>query len=105
MIHLKRTRIGAFHVDQGLDPGNLTKAGVLESLRPVADALGELPTIRVDADCLDDLRHGRVIGASACDRVLPASECTVVDQSGALLAVGKFDPAGHSLHPHTVLIG
>jgi len=105
MTQLTRTRVGLFHIDRGLDPAALTKATVLEGLRPVADALQELPTIRTSTDSLEDIRHGRVVEANRCDQVLAASECTIVDQAGSVLAVGKFDLKGRYLHPHTVLIG
>lgn len=105
MVRLIRTRVGAFQLKDALDADTeLHLRSVLQAIRPLADALQQLPTVRIDSARIEDIRHGRAIDAVACDRVLPSTECTIVDHAGTVLAVAQFDDAGRSLKPRTVLI-
>jgi tRNA pseudouridine55 synthase len=106
MTRLVRTAIGIFQLKNAIDPNELTRSRVHESMRPTSDALRELPAIHVPAERLQDLRHGRAIEVSAFDQQLVAGmEYSLLDSAGQVLAVGQVDAAGERLHPHIVLIG
>jgi tRNA pseudouridine55 synthase len=106
MTRLARTRIGAFRLEDAITPNELTKPHVLESLRPASDAVRELPRVRVRAEQLEEIRHGRAIAASTFEQQLPVGdECALIDSTGQLLGVGQIDVAGGTVRPHIVLIG
>lgn len=106
MTRLVRMRIGAFRLDDALNPNELTKPRLLEALQPTGDAVRELPTVCVPDARLDEVRHGGAIEASAFEQQLPAGvECALTDASGQIVAVGKVDSTGRTVHPHIVLIG
>ena len=106
MTRLVRTAIGTFHLKDAIRSNELTMSRVLESLRPTADAVRELPTVRAPAERLDEIRHGRAIEASAFERQLAAGmEYSLIDTTGEVLAIGQVDATGETLHPHIVLIG
>ena len=106
MTRLVRSRIGVFRLEDALNPNELTRASMLAAIRPAGDAVLELPTVRIPAERLEHVRRGRAIEAPVFDQQLPAGEeCTLVDSSGQVLAVGKVDETGRTVHPHIVLIG
>ena len=106
MTRLVRQAIGLFRLEDALNPDDLTAQNVLQALRPVGDAVRELPLVTISAERCDDVRHGRVLDASAFERGIPAGEeCALIDESGNVLGVAKVDAAGRTLHARIVLIG
>src|SRR5207244_2318910 len=104
MTRLLRTRIGAFHLKHASAPHDLTMKSVLDTLRPISDALQELPALQVPVERMEDVRHGRVIDASCINRPLPAgADFALIDDSGQVYAVASTDRFGRTQHPHTVL--
>jgi tRNA pseudouridine55 synthase len=93
---LRRTRVGRFSVDDAVtleaDP-----AEALARLRPLAEAVAELPRLDVTDDEATRLRHGQGI------RGRGAGETAVFDSSRDLVGVGRFDEPGEWLRPVKIL--
>lgn len=110
---LRRTRSGSFVLEQAV-PGDHLEAG-RDRLVALADALPELPAVRVGAEGRELVRHGRFV---ARQNVLegfpetPVDRVRILDASGALLAlaVPRAVEAGAAprvetrLHPDVVLV-
>ena len=59
MTRLVRTRVGVFRLDEALDPTALSPATVRSALRPMRNAVHDLPALLVPPERLEHMRHGR----------------------------------------------
>jgi tRNA pseudouridine55 synthase len=113
---LRRLRSGAFGLEGAVTEGSLGRSA-RERVLPLSALLTDLPAVRVGAEGLLALRHGRDL-----DRRLtlagfpesPPSRLRVLDEGGGLLALAVprgFGPAVAGLplepvlHPDVVLVG
>ncbi len=78
---LRRTAIGRFHVEDAIDPRQVTVADI----RAPADVLAHLPQWTLRADTLDRVRHGRSIPAVEA----LGDDVALVTEDGALVAVAE----------------
>ncbi len=79
---LRRTRIGAFDVENACSVPDIAPA----ALRPPADVAAlVLPVLRVDAAQARDLRHGKRLPGLA--DTLPGQRAAAIDPDGALVGV------------------
>ncbi len=105
MTQLVRTAIGAFRLQDAIDPDSLTKQSLPQVVRPAHEAVRELPIVRVPSELIDDVRHGRRIDVTTVgSETRPAAECVLVDDAGQLIAVAELDAASRTLHPRVVLV-
>ena len=79
---LRRTRVGAF----GLDEAVALEAASVERLLPPAEALRDLAAVTVDAECLVAVGHGKVLPAEVLG-VAGDGPWRVLDPAGELRAV------------------
>lgn len=98
---LVRTRIGAFTLADAVDPASLSAATIAALIRPAAEAVVQLPAVRVTAGQVADLMLGRSIGAADA----PAGELALIGPDGRLVAVAESDPATGRVAPKRVLAG
>jgi len=85
MSALTRTAIGRFHLEQSIDPNEVTQANWADDLQPSVRAVERLPRMELSSDEIEQIRHGRTIR-----RATPtpdAREFAAVDQSGRLVAI------------------
>jgi tRNA pseudouridine55 synthase len=96
---LRRSRVGSFSVDQAVsmdsDP-SLART----HLRPVSEAVAQLPAQVASADEIIRLRHGQCIQATMR---YDGEWVAVFDAAGQLLAVARPTEEGSALHPERVL--
>jgi len=81
---LRRTAVGAFTIDDAVDPARLTGETLADHVRPARLAVADWPAITLDAAALEDVLHGRAV---PCGQI--AGEAAALDESGQLVAVGK----------------
>lgn len=98
---LVRTRIGAFTLDDAVDPSALSAETIAASIRPAAEAVAQLPTVRVSAEQVADLTRGRAVVVADA----PAGEVALLGPDGRLVAVAEADPATRKVAPRRVLEG
>jgi tRNA pseudouridine55 synthase len=85
---LRRTRSGSFGLDQAV-PGDDLAAGA-ERLVSLADALPELPAVKVSASGRDRVRHGRELSRDSVVEGFPEGpfeRVRILDEDGVLLAL------------------
>jgi tRNA pseudouridine55 synthase len=110
---LRRTRSGSFGLDQAV-PGDDLSSGV-ERLISLADALPELPAVRVGAAGRERVRHGRDLSRDAVVEGFPEGpfrRVRILDQEGVLLALAvprgadaaDAPPVPTTLQPDVVLM-
>lgn len=84
MSGLQRTAIGAFCVQQALDPRDVSQQEVEHALLPLSAAVGQLPRVELTADQIRSVRHGRPL--SITDEI-PGAEIAGFDERGNLIAI------------------
>jgi tRNA pseudouridine55 synthase len=105
MTRLVRSAVGNFRQQDALSLDGLTRGELLASLRPVRDAVQDLPVCPVPACWHEDVRHGRPIKMASLGHTMPAGmECVLTTASGEALAVGAADATGCFIQPHIVLL-
>jgi tRNA pseudouridine55 synthase len=85
MSHLQRTRIGAFRIEDSLDPTELTRPNWPQWLLPPLHAVGAMPRVLLSAEEIGRIGHGLPIRkespASGAERI------AALDANGRLVAV------------------
>jgi tRNA pseudouridine55 synthase len=94
MSALVRTRIGAFRVEDALDPRELTRDNWLTYLQPPLRAVEYLPRVQLSADQSARIRNGLTIESSGLPLAAPpeCDELAAIDPAGQL--VGILTPLG-----------
>jgi tRNA pseudouridine55 synthase len=112
---LRRTRTGAFSLDQAVD-GSAPSPAWRESVLPLGALLADLPEVRVGPDGVAALRHGRDLTPRLVVSGFPSEpqeRFRVLDETGMLLALvvprgfGSAAPGlalEPVLHPEIVLV-
>lgn len=106
---LRRTRSGDFALDMAAPFDALQDpSGAMARIVPVRRLLPGLPAVRVTAQGRSYVAHGRELKAGDYDAIHdsrdPAAWVRIVDEAGALIAVGTQGTSSDSLHPTVVLI-
>ena len=103
---LTRTASGSFTVEDALPLRDVEAAAAQgrfeELLLPPAVAVADLPGIQLDSREKHDLFCGRPL--SRDERAEPDTLCSAFDESGALVAVLRFDAPGGRWRPHKVFV-
>jgi tRNA pseudouridine55 synthase len=85
MAELTRTAIGSLGIDEAVEPERLDASNWRDFLLPMRRAVESLPAVRLSADELIELRHGRTIPRPPS---LPESnEYAAFDPAGRLAAI------------------
>ena len=118
LMALRRTRTGPFDLERAVSWADLSGGGDPSGrLVPLSDLLPDLPAVRVGAEGIGVLRHGRDLGRAQVQGGFPEGSpperVRVLGDDGALLALAvpkgfglavpglKLEPA---LHPDVVLL-
>lgn len=103
---LRRTAVGHFHLQSALSLDELERkgreGGIEESLTSPADALAHLPLVRLDEEAVRRVMNGREVEKIDLNqgKLSPVRLC---DETGALVAVGDYDPELGIIKPQVVL--
>lgn len=115
LAELRRTWTSGFGLE-GAVPWDEVTPEAATRIRPMSELLPELPAVRVGAEGLQALRHGRDLGRSLVRDDFPAGppqRLRILDEAGALVALAVprgFGPAPEGLrvepvlHPDVVLL-
>jgi tRNA pseudouridine55 synthase len=92
---LRRTAIGPFRVEDAVTLEALeqavTEGRLNEILLPPAAAVAHLPAVTVDAAERARLLHGSAVPALPSASVAPGASVRVLDETGELLAIGRWE--------------
>ncbi len=104
LIALRRTASGPFTLDDAITLSELTRLIAEERwqtrLLPMAEAVRDMPVVKLTPEMVRDVRFGRPItGPEADDGALAAGLST----EGELIAILRFDAEQHLWRPHKVL--
>ena len=104
---LRRTRAGEFGLERAVPleelPG-LVEEG-REFLVPPEAALPHLPSVHLTAQEAGRVRHGAAVPAGGGRGWDDGAHVALLDERGALLAVGAYDAAASLLRPRVMLAG
>ncbi len=99
---LRRTRIGAFTEQESMSVEDVSMDVIPSRLRPMTDAVAELPRICVDAEGMSRIARGQAVGVGGVS-LTPGGEVAILGEDGGLIALGEADAAGEWVHPRKVL--
>ncbi len=99
---LRRTRVGPFAAEEAVTL-QTTADEARARVRPVVEALAELPRVTVTADEARRLRQGQQVRLHEAQ--LEPGETAVFDPTGTLVAVARWEPGRGGLKPEKVWPG
>lgn len=102
---LTRTRIGAFRLAEAVDPRGLSAEAVPGLLRPMTEAVPELPRVRLDAGQAALVARGQALDPRRLAPEPPAGELALVGPGGDLIALAEHDGRGGRVVPRRVFGG
>jgi tRNA pseudouridine55 synthase len=92
---LRRTAIGPFQIEIAITLEGLEQAiagrRLTELLLPPAAAVAHLPAVAVDVEARARLLHGMAVPVTHPPPLSPGSMARVLDERGALLAIGRWE--------------
>jgi tRNA pseudouridine55 synthase len=102
---LRRTRAGHFGLGRAVSLEELPKLVEegREFLVPLETALPHLPSAHLTAEEARRVRHGGPVAAGASRGWADGAHVALLDDAGALLAVGAYDAAASLLRPRVML--
>ena len=109
LASLRRTRAGSFRVREAVAPDELEKiveagTGVGEFLIPLETALPHLPAAHLTGEESRRVRHGAAVRAGDSSKDWESGgHVLMMDERGALVAVGVYDAARGLLQPRVML--
>ena len=102
---LRRTRAGEFGLERAVsleELPRLVEEGA-EFLVPLEAALPHLPSVHLTAEEAARVRHGAAVAAGSPGGWEDGAHVALLDESGALLAVGAYDARASLLRPRVML--
>jgi tRNA pseudouridine55 synthase len=105
LANLRRTKAGPFSLDDAVPLPKL-EVGFLTNkweryLRPAADALPDLPIVKIKGENLDRIRNGRRIQADTGS----SGMARAIGPDGDLIAILEIVEGGEFWHPRKVFLG
>ena len=94
---LRRTRVGPFLAEQGLD---LDTDPSQVKLLPISDAIAGMPQVRLDAERERRFRCGQTVGAELGDDVAVGTEIAVLGEAAELVGIAVWERG--FVRPHIV---
>lgn len=102
---LVRTRIGAFTLEDAVDPDRISVESLPGLLRPAVEAVAGRPRLRLAPDQVAAVAAGRRIAADLEGSAgIAPGPIALVDQRGELVALAELDPADGWIQPRKVFI-
>jgi tRNA pseudouridine55 synthase len=98
---LVRTRIGRFTLKEAVGVEDLAPGSLSGQLRPAAEAVSELPEIRLTEDQVADIAQGRPLVVPGA----PTGEVALFGPLGTLVGVGEGEGSTGRVSPRRVLVG
>lgn len=103
LTSLRRESIGSLGDGVALRVLEEADAGAREAMvLPLADALRDLPSVRINGEALAGVTHGRALPEIAAPEAGEGDPVVVADDAGAVVAV--YRRAGAGLRPEAVLV-
>jgi tRNA pseudouridine55 synthase len=103
MSELQRTAVGAFSIENAIDPRAVTAESLPAQLQPALTAASHLPRYACTADDIANLHHGRRIRVEHANSSLIDGELTaLVSSDGQLAALAVPQDHGGFLQPKQV---
>jgi tRNA pseudouridine55 synthase len=103
---LERTRIGPFTREQAIDPRALSWENIAAVIRPPREAVAHLETVRIDADQVEAVTHGRAIAMP--EDMSPGETrgplVALLDERSRLVGVAELEVEQRRLQPRRVLV-
>jgi tRNA pseudouridine55 synthase len=101
LTHLRRTRVGTYHVGDAVPVAQLgDEAAVSRAFRPPSSAVSHLPRLILGDAEVAALKHGRAVPHTGC---VPAGEpIALLGAAGELLAIGER--IGDDVQPRKVFL-
>jgi tRNA pseudouridine55 synthase len=100
---LRRTRVGPFKVEDAVGV-NASTSVLRQQLRPIAEAVADLPRVNVVPHSAAELGLGRGLPAGAVQGCPIHSMCAAFDKDSKLVAVLTWDQHQQKWLPHKVLV-
>ena len=106
LAELRRTRVADFDVENAITLDDLKTSFAEESLGsllvPSGAALSKLPFVHLSAQDVRNVSHGREVKVEGSDWV-DGQNVKMCDAQERLIAIGRYQAAAQTLHPHVVL--
>ncbi|HEY6802240.1 MAG TPA: tRNA pseudouridine(55) synthase TruB [Pyrinomonadaceae bacterium] len=106
LAELRRTRVGAFPIEQAISLEGLKTSFAEEALGtvlvPPGSALSHLPFMHLTADDVRRTRHGMVVTVAGQDWA-DGVDVSMLDATDTLIAIGRYDENKKQLRPRVVL--
>ncbi|MBK8151414.1 MAG: tRNA pseudouridine(55) synthase TruB [Acidobacteria bacterium] len=107
LAELRRTRAGKFGIEKALTLEELEKVvaedRLADHLIAMNEAVGHLPSVTLNAERAAKTKSGLSTRVDA-DSIPNRADVRIVDESGALLAIGTFDSDESRVQPRIVLV-
>ncbi len=101
---LVRTGIGPFRITEAMDPGALTPETWPAHLRPLVEAVVDLPRIALSPEQVDRVARGQFLDVRRLAATPPPGEVALLGPEGDLVAVAEHDPRTGLIRPRRVLV-
>ena len=102
---LVRTRIGAFSIDDAIDPLSLTRESIPDHLLPAIEALGSMPRLKLSAEQVAAIAQGRAVEIDPLGgETVPGGEVALIGPDGTLAAIAGSVPQTGRLSPRRVFV-
>ena len=106
LAELRRTRVGDLGIDQAITLDHLKihfgEESIGAILLPPGTALSWLPSLHLSDEDVRRANHGREVTVAKRDWA-DGENVRMYDAGEELIAIGRYDASGHSLHPQVVL--
>jgi tRNA pseudouridine55 synthase len=103
---LRRTAVGHFDITRAVALEELEQKGDqhLESICVgMAETIAHLPSVRLDQDAVKAVTNGREVELFSETPTAPDQPVRLLDQTGALVAVGDYDEERRAIKPRVVV--
>jgi tRNA pseudouridine55 synthase len=103
---LERTRIGPYILSEAVDPASLTPESIPGVLRPMSEAVSQLPRLSLTAEQVALVARGQALDAGRVGRGEPIApgEIALFGPDGGLAVVAESEPETNRLLPRRVLV-
>ena len=110
LIKLRRSKVGHFHLADALTLDEVERMGpgdLGNALIGTSDTVSHLPMVSLDEQRIKLVMNGRAFSTSEDERDIAGQggPLRLCDRSGALVAVGEYDPIVNLVRPRVVMEG
>lgn len=94
LVNLRRTKVGSFSVEEAVEPHEVEPADLI----PLAKAMGDFPTLRLNASQVETVQHGQSVLPGGR---LPHELVLLLDSAGRAVGLGRT--VGLRVQPEVVI--